>query len=128
MQLNTKKYFFTGFIPHQATFIPRQLLLTFPYNENLKIVSDYEFIIKVHFRHNVQLCFLKKIISLCDENGLSNNPKYKKLALREFRYIRYKYFGVFYLFYSFKYKLYKLKKFLKRLTKFVFLKIILSLL
>jgi ADP-heptose:LPS heptosyltransferase len=98
-RLNRKAYFYNGFIPHQATFIPRQLLLVDPYNEKLKSASDLEFIHKMLFRQNISLVFVNKIIALCDQNGYSNNPKYRKSVLREIRNIRLKYLGFCYIFY-----------------------------
>jgi ADP-heptose:LPS heptosyltransferase len=125
--LNKRKYFCNGFIPHQATFIPRQLLLFMPYNEKLKFASDNEFILKMRFRHNIRLTFLNIIISLCDGTGYSNNPVYQKDALREILYIRYKHFGLYYTCYMFQYifkklvkkLLYKYKKLVKLLLFFI---------
>ena len=110
--LNKRKYFYNGFIPHQATFIPRQLLFFMPYNYKLRFASDNEFILKMRFRHNIKLVFLNIIISLCDGTGYSNNPVYQKDALREIFYIRYKHLGLYYVCYMF---LYMLKKLIKKL-------------
>lgn len=39
----TKEHFFVTSISHQASFIKRSLLLRYPYDENLKLVSDWKF-------------------------------------------------------------------------------------
>lgn len=39
----TKEHFFVTSISHQASFIKRSLLLRHPYDENLKLVSDWKF-------------------------------------------------------------------------------------
>ena len=96
--LNKKEYFYEGFIPHQATFIPCQLLLVNPYNEKIKLASDLEFIYKMLFRQNIRLVFVNKIVALCDQTGYTNNPKYRKSASCEIRNIRLKYLGLCYIF------------------------------
>lgn len=57
-------------ISHQSSFISRELLRIYPYNENYKIVSDWEFWLKmillgVDFQH------VDRYISCYDLNGIS---------------------------------------------------------
>lgn len=64
-----------GSIGHCASFIKRQLLVDTPYNESYRIVSDWEFFIKMalschSFRH------INRFISLFDLSGISaTNPQ-----------------------------------------------------
>lgn len=98
--LNKKKYFLKGQIPHQASFIPRDLLIKYPYSENLKIASDLEFILKMHFHKKIRLDFINKILTLCDENGISCEPKYQRLSFEEASNARLKYIGFYYYCYK----------------------------
>ena len=64
--------FFTQTLPHQSSFIRRSLFYNSPYNENLKIVSDWEFFMKkiVYERASVQL-INDLVISRHEQDGLS---------------------------------------------------------
>lgn len=72
----TFRYFYEGNLPHQACFIKTSLQKKYPYNENLKIVSDYEFFLRILFLENGTYRKINHIISFFDFNGISNtNPK-----------------------------------------------------
>jgi len=58
-------------ISHQASFIKTDLLHKYPYNENLKIVADWEFWIKALIMANCSHIFDKTIISKIDLTGIS---------------------------------------------------------
>ena len=79
-----------GFLWHQCTFIKRGLLIDHPYNENLRIVSDWEemlyelLINKKTYRH------ISIIISDYINGGISDN---KDLWLKERTYVLDKYFS-----------------------------------
>lgn len=66
--------FQTSTLPHQCTFIKRQLFNTIGlYNEENSIVSDWEWNTLALFKYN---CTIKKInipIAVYDQNGISNN-------------------------------------------------------
>ncbi len=42
----TLSHLYESHLPHPGSFIKRQLLVDMPYNENLRIIADYEFFIK----------------------------------------------------------------------------------
>lgn len=69
----TFRYFFEGNLPHQACFIKTSTQKKYPYNENLKIVSDYEFFLKTLIVDNRSYRKLNKIISYFDFNGISSS-------------------------------------------------------
>jgi len=112
LYLNKKRYFCfqNGFIPHQATFIPRQLLLFDPYDESMKISSDLDFFLKMTLYKRVKVRFIKKLIAICDKNGISNHQQYRTIALQEDLKIRKKYFGFWYYYYKLHKKLNNLVK------------------
>lgn len=69
------RYFYEGNLPHQACFIKTSVQKQHPYNENLKIVSDYEFFLKILVVNNGSFRKIKKIISYFDFGGISNSNK-----------------------------------------------------
>ena len=65
-------------VPHQATFINRKLFDKFGlYNEDHRIVSDWEFFIKTIVIENVSIQLLKYPISVFECNGISE--KYSRI-------------------------------------------------
>lgn len=60
-------------IPHQASFIRRQLLLDNPYDETLRINSDWKFFIQAIVFQNVSVNLNSTIIANYDNNGLSSS-------------------------------------------------------
>jgi glycosyltransferase involved in cell wall biosynthesis len=64
---------YSGLIKHQASFIRRQLFDKFGlYNEDLKIISDWEFFIKTVGLGGATYRFLDMDISYFDNDGVSN--------------------------------------------------------
>jgi len=79
---------FYGTLPHQATFIKRELFLNFGlYNEGLKIVSDWEFFIKALIVNNSSYNHIDRVISFYDLNGISANIKWNFLHENEREFI-----------------------------------------
>jgi glycosyltransferase involved in cell wall biosynthesis len=61
-------------VKHQASFIKRSLFEEFgSYNEDLRIVADWEFFLKTIGLGNVSYRFVNIDIAFFDNNGLSNN-------------------------------------------------------
>ena len=75
---------FTYSLPHQATIIKRKLFSEIGlYDENLKIVSDWKFVLLALFKHNYT--YLHKDIDLIyyDMAGISSTEKYNDLQIME---------------------------------------------
>ena len=70
-------------INHQATFIRRELLLENPYDEDLRIVSDWKFWIESIIIKNASYQVLDLFISKQDMTGISYSDKHKPLHLAE---------------------------------------------
>ena len=68
----TMQCFYNGSIPHPATFIRRDLLMSCPYDESYKIVSDWKFTIQKIVIENVSYKLIDTIISDYDCNGVSS--------------------------------------------------------
>lgn len=90
-------YLYNKTIAHQSTFIKRNLFETnFYYNEDLKIVSDWEFLIYVICKKNVPYKYIDVVISKYDDAyGISSLPENKALLNRERREILETYFPLF---------------------------------
>lgn len=58
-------------IPHQAAFIRRELLLAYPYDEALKINSDWKFFIQTIVLDNVSVKTVPLLVADYDGEGLS---------------------------------------------------------
>lgn len=65
----------TGSLPHPSSFIRRQLLVDTPYNEDLKIVADWEFFVKKIMWEGCSTRHLPFSISVFMEDGISSRAK-----------------------------------------------------
>ena len=65
-------YFYKCTLQHQACFIKTSVQKRYPYNENLKIVSDWEFFLKILIINNGTYRKIDKVISYYDSNGISS--------------------------------------------------------
>lgn len=71
-------------IGHNASFIKRTLFDKFGlYNENNKIVSDWEFFIDVLIKHKCSYRHLDEIITVNQRGGISTNSKYHAIQMKE---------------------------------------------
>ena len=79
-------YLYSGTIPHQSSFIKTELLRQFPYDENLKIVSDWKFYVQAVILQNCSVKYVDDYVATFDLGGIStSNPekmwKEKELVL-----------------------------------------------
>lgn len=71
-------------LPHQSSFIKRDLFYKYGfYNENLRIVSDWEFYINTIILQHVSYKHLGMEVCYFDETGLGSSPKYAELRNQE---------------------------------------------
>lgn len=75
--------FMKGSLSHQSTLIKRILLLEYPYDEDLRIISDWKFCIDTLINHNKSYQKYNKVISIYDKTGISSNPQYFEKANTE---------------------------------------------
>ena len=60
-------------IPHQASFIKRELFQSFGlYDENYKVISDYKWFIEAIIYHGASYSFYPKAVSFVDGGGISS--------------------------------------------------------
>lgn len=72
----TLYHLYSGSIPHQGAFIRSDLLRKHPYDENLKIASDWKFFVQTMILENCSVRFVDEYIARYDLNGLSSdNPQ-----------------------------------------------------
>jgi glycosyltransferase involved in cell wall biosynthesis len=89
-------YFYSSSLSHQSTFIRRKLFYDFfLYNEDFKIVSDWEFFIYAICKMNVTYKHLNAVISDFDFTGISSNKKNKKFDKEEREVVFQKHFPLF---------------------------------
>jgi glycosyltransferase involved in cell wall biosynthesis len=80
----TAKTLFNGTLPHQATFIKRELFEKYGlYNEDLKIASDWLFFVEVLLVHNVTYMHYNGLVSYFSMDGISCNPETNDLPEKE---------------------------------------------
>jgi glycosyltransferase involved in cell wall biosynthesis len=85
--------FYKTSIPHQATFIKRQLFNLYGYyNEKNIIVSDWEFFLKCLMINNATYNHFDRLVAHFDMNGMSQNSSFGKLQMEERECILNKYF------------------------------------
>ncbi|MBE6270819.1 MAG: glycosyltransferase [Prevotella ruminicola] len=69
-------HLYSGAIPHQGSFIRTELLRKYPYDEDLKISSDWKFFIQTLIMDNCSICFMDIFVARYDIHGLSSsNPQ-----------------------------------------------------
>lgn len=72
----TLYHLYSGSIPHQGSFIRTNLLRKYPYDETLKISSDWKFFVQTMILDNCSVRFVDEYIAQYDLNGLStDNPE-----------------------------------------------------
>lgn len=93
----TFKYFLTRTIHHTSAFIKRDLFFKWGlYNEGFKIMSDWEFFIKVICLHQVGYKHVGLIISCFNQDGISSQQTYVPVKIKEKKIVLNKYFKAFY--------------------------------
>lgn len=69
-------HLYSGAIPHQGAFIKRELLIKYPYDEKLKISSDWKFFVQTLIIDNFSINYIDVFIARYDLNGFSSsNPE-----------------------------------------------------
>ena len=72
----TMYHLYSGSIPHQGSFISTKLLRKYPYDESLKISSDWKFFVQTLILDNCSIRYLDEFVARYDTDGFSSlNPK-----------------------------------------------------
>ena len=72
----TMYFLYSSTIPHQGAFIKKQLLEKHPYDETLKITSDWKFFVDAIIYDNCSVGFVDIVVSKFDVDGVSTtNPE-----------------------------------------------------
>jgi glycosyltransferase involved in cell wall biosynthesis len=80
----TAKTLFNGTLPHQATFIKRELFDKYGlYNENLKIASDWLFFLETLLEHSITYKHYNGLVAYFNMDGISCRPETNNLPLKE---------------------------------------------
>lgn len=68
-------YLYSATVPHQSSFIKTELLRLYPYDEELKIVSDWKFYVQSIIMHNCTIRYVDVNVARFDTFGVStSNP------------------------------------------------------
>lgn len=87
-------YFYTTSLCHQATFIKKKLFIDYElYNEENKIVSDWEFFLKMIFLYNISVKQFNEFICIYDFDGISSRPENAVINQKERDGVLNKYFS-----------------------------------
>jgi glycosyltransferase involved in cell wall biosynthesis len=82
----TAKTLFNGTLPHQATFIKRELFDKYGfYNENLKIAADWKFFLETLLEHQVTYHHFQGLVAYFNMDGISCQLENQDLPLNEKR-------------------------------------------
>ena len=69
-------HLYSGSIPHQGSFIRTELLRKYPYDETLKIASDWKFFVQTMILDNCTVRFIDVFVAKYDLTGFSSgNPQ-----------------------------------------------------
>lgn len=69
-------HLYSGTIPHQGAFIRTELLTKHPYDESLKITSDWKFFVQAIIIDNCSFRYIDEFVSQFDMEGIStSNPE-----------------------------------------------------
>lgn len=100
--------FFTHTLPHQGTFIKRELFNRFGlYDESFQIMGDYEFFKRVIVKFKVKAGYIPITIAIFNTDGISSNPRYRRLQKREAARARLMTYGLFrFLFFTILWSIY----------------------
>lgn len=72
-------HLYSGAIPHQGAFIKTELLRQFPYDETLRISSDWKFFVETIIMQNCSFRYIELNVAIFDTSGLSfSNPHYMR--------------------------------------------------
>lgn len=78
------KYFLSNTIGHAASIIKKDLFnLIGLYNEENKIVSDWEFFVKAVVIHNVKYLHVGEVITVYQNGGISTSNEFTELQISE---------------------------------------------
>lgn len=92
----TFRYFLTRTLHHTSSIIKTDLFKKFGlYNEEFKVMSDWEFFIKVICLYQASYKYLNQIISCFNPDGISSQIESGPLKLEERQIVLNRYFGAF---------------------------------
>lgn len=85
-ELTFSYFYHRGYLPHPASFIKRNLFEKISYyNENFKIVSDWEFFVCAICKHNASYKHLDVFVTNYNTSGISSKPETRHILLEERR-------------------------------------------
>lgn len=79
----TMYHLYSGAIPHQGSFIKTDLLRRHPYDETLKISSDWKFFVETLILENGTIRYVDEFVARYDLGGLSSENPEKMRAEKE---------------------------------------------
>lgn len=80
--------FITRTLPHQSTFIKKELLLQIPYRENIGFAADWLFFFEIILRLKIKQMKIAEHISIFFLDGVSNNDSISNIERRKDTFIK----------------------------------------
>ena len=72
----TMKFFIDNSLPHDAAFIRSTLLKEYPYDESLRIASDWKFFVETIILHSASYRWIDTVVTEFDCNGISSKNRH----------------------------------------------------
>lgn len=95
----SRHYLMTHGVPHQACYFRRILFEKYGnYDEQFRISSDYELIVRFLYKHQSSFHHISQVLSTVNREGISCDPKYRMARKFEAHRIRKKYYPIGYWF------------------------------
>lgn len=86
-------YLLRNMMPHQASFIQRQLFEQYgSYDESYKVAGDYDLFVRFIEVHRVSSTHIARVLALFEDGGISSHPQHRALRKRENHRVRCLYF------------------------------------
>lgn len=102
---------FYNSIPHPSSFVKKQLLISYPFQEELKIAADYDFFLNAYIKRN-HFAVINSNTALHSRGGASSNTE---LSQKEVELIKKRHLGNLYSAIAISQKIYRLtKRFFKK--------------
>lgn len=94
-------YLYFNAVCHQSTFIKKELFAFVGlYDENLKIASDWKFMILALFKYNYSYCKVNETLAAYYLDGISSDKENREILDNERKYVLEKYFEPYLLDYK----------------------------
>lgn len=72
---------------HQSTIYPLRILRERPFDSTYTINADFEYYVNAYCKRDIRMLHIDKVISNYEGGGLSDNPKSRKISIKQSKHI-----------------------------------------